>query len=1611
MAHSSRSHPTEDAPEPELTPEAHWPHAAPWCKAKLDLESIEPLAVRVLARGLLSQRLVAFVGAGVSAAYGRMTWPGLMEALWDRIDEDTKRSESARSVWEAVSKALWDQKKAKFLEHGDHAVKAQVIANALQLLPRETPANELAESIEQQAEPLQQEAKWQLADFHGFVDWIVKDVTPSSSPKDALDQRKTDLDAARKAIEYERPESVGLTKVLNVLKNNFTAHKPGAPSPRDLRNELIKALAWQSTQRDSPLRLLAIEWGIRRFITTNYDGEIERGLCAAGFMPTVNGAPEVQGNQYSVLNFGRHETGQALRFALEGPRRHAAVLHLHGDVADARSLIVTESHYQQLYLDDHPVRDLVNNTTFANFAANPVLFVGSDVSEDDVLRPMRQFMSAEGHRSDRMAVALFTSWRGKHDRACRRAQLWLKYGVYSIDVGRAETASGPSAKDDDELWLVRLLTLQMAFKRAKGARAKSKVADGLQLLGSPISIEGVEVAEHQELKLNERLQALIDSVRSLQNVGKNDPAIGRVEVMFDITVSWISSCFVCAKLIDLHRRATRVIEEDARLALPFIRRYDPPPNRKGTSGREPVVYRRHGVMLSHPVFAGRFQHVAPQSKAVFDEHIGELCQAIQSNPAYRRRTGRRILIVCAARGHGKGGQFDRLLETNRSAAGTTDRPHLDQLLKALQGYGGGLSAPGYAAARVVHANLSFSNELGPIISQVIGVMAGMAPRSGLAESTDQIEMLGRAMHGLSTPGANGRLLLVLGNAGVLFDADGKPKNGQIRRVMRTLLSPRFDRARLDIIMYVGESQMPEDQRIAPDNAATLPARQAAELRTQGQTQDLRRRRRLHRLNIEGQQPNDGPILVHALGKTRVSELAQAYFPGLSTVVGWLLPDGPHPPSGATRFPPKSSEPDELARALYFATGGSRLAQTLLLAWFEASVASNPAPEAGQAHGHRLIHEACASLRSAPAGSAVEAVVEYVLDRWASWHQLRHRLPPSALPGRVSLYRDRGAARLPRIVQALSDPLTPIGWKLATELLWHLSAFSHPVEPDVLLACPLVRAAADKLCEPKTKLGGIAATASECVTASLELLVHWCLVFRIERRPMPETPQTATCPGAPGQDPQQRIRYTLHRHIQRHFVCLMGGRNVETTAWDQFTTTVYASLPDEAPSLRPEVHQALVDVVQELTGYPAPHIRAAKQSVPSKRDSGAADVGFMVGEADRIRAAYYLVRSTYSLGVVSHLDSSPADRGAAPGHLEQYRRLVRWIIHAARYWERRHRIGRTSPGKPPDDEKHIAHGWCTAEQSLGIFYPGELIWLYNECGVISLAQGKLHDAEQLLTMAETAARMVESDNTGSLHTRIRIHSALVQIERGRPQRARNMLVPIANRRNGHPVPPLIARFYLGLVEHLGGNYASALDCYDEALRGLRKEGRARATAFVLMYQADVQYGLKKHDIDKALATADEAISLAQQGGHEDLRVAATLARIRICIDAGRTDNENIFEHLSFAQRYAVLMDIPRLACDARELRARMLMRQGELHLSANDATAGLEIAAMYDLKLKKAHGLLTLSEILHRRGETASARSLASMGREIAVACDYFACVRGFKELELTLSRKAAANGS
>jgi SIR2-like domain len=1413
----------------------HWPYAADYCKSILDLDNLEDHAVRILARGLQTQRLVGFVGAGASMAYGRLTWSGLMSALWGAIQTFAAENEQSASAkaWKRIRETLWPKGERDFLDYSDHALKSQILSDMMQLSASAAGGGTWP-TERAGAERLQQETKRLLETFHGFVERLVQDLFPDFASKiDITDGQVVfaapDPQGSRRRRDAAQEPAYqggrGLAGVLDILHATFNA-LPRATAD-SMRADLVQALSEQSIGLDSPIRHLALDWSIRRFITTNYDSEIERALTALDFVKRDRGRAEARANQFDSLNFSRNATGQALRFALEGPRRHASVLHLHGDIHDAASLIVTESHYQRLYLDDHPLRDLVNNATQANFAANPLLFVGSDVSEDDVLRPMREFMSGVGHRRDRMAVALFVTTKEQAKRAQRRVQLLLKHGVHAIDVGVAREVGRPNPTG--EPWLYRLHEQLVAFRKLvkpdPGTTAPKDLPASLQGILIELRklervnvVEGISVGKGHELYFLGRFDKLLER---LAQDGSEEPgtfAFNRLVALFENTFNWIAGCFLCAKLVELRRRAVEALDDDAKLALSYERPGSEPlesnpqvPSENPTNPQlRPLRLRkRHAVLLDHRELVARFSRIhqdseAPQADSTFDEGIGRLCKAITDEPGFKGYGGRRVIIACAARGYGKGGQFDRLVARTVDPAKPTrdgdasEREHLVKLLQTLGGYEG--PQPGeFGDALVFHANMSFSNELGPIISQVTRLLWEASGSAPTPECSDQMELLERALRALSARPRRSRLLIILGNAGVLYDAEGHPKNGQIRRVMRQLLSLRFRHAPIDILMYVGESQIPAYLREAPKREdhgeagdGDEPFARGDDLFTPADEIDQRLRRRLERLNIKTRtRPNEHTI-VHALKHSRVSDLATAYFNGLSIAMGWTTVNTGGKPPTSSRFPPKYSLSDRLARSLYLATGGSRYAQTIVLALLDAAdfdtgsePGAPPRHEAPAPEPRELLGDVLTALNGPPSGSAIETAIEFVLDRWASWHLLGKPIRRESLP---TLRGESDA--LVKMMREMTDPPTPEGWDLAAELLWHLGAFSHPVERGVLLSCPRIQVALRDMKGLKKKLSLADLDGSDelLVEATLELLAHWCLIFRIAPRPLPSG--LTEDPALGHRYQTARYRYTPHRHMQRHLLRMMGGRNVEPTQWDQFTTTMYASLPDESPSLRTDVHRSLTEVVHTLTDYPGID---AQLPAPSGSGGKAGDIRAMVLHADRIRAAYYLARSTYSPGVISHLAPDEAADATHLGHMEQYRRLVRWITHAARYWEREY--GQETGAKPTEAAKK----WADGDEPRGIFYPGELIWLYNECGVISLAQGKLHDAEHLLTMAERAARLVEGDDSGSLHTRVRIHSALVQIERGRPHRARLMLAPIANRRNGHPVPPLIAETYLGLVE--------------------------------------------------------------------------------------------------------------------------------------------------------------------------------------------------------------------
>jgi hypothetical protein len=100
----------------------HWPHAEEHARTHFNTEQIESHALRILARGVRSHRLVAFVGAGASMAYGRLTWTALMDKLAAPLFSKSNRPEEvAKPIFE-----LWEDSLEKFRAESDHPLKAEI---------------------------------------------------------------------------------------------------------------------------------------------------------------------------------------------------------------------------------------------------------------------------------------------------------------------------------------------------------------------------------------------------------------------------------------------------------------------------------------------------------------------------------------------------------------------------------------------------------------------------------------------------------------------------------------------------------------------------------------------------------------------------------------------------------------------------------------------------------------------------------------------------------------------------------------------------------------------------------------------------------------------------------------------------------------------------------------------------------------------------------------------------------------------------------------------------------------------------------------------------------------------------------------------------------------------------------------------------------------------------------------------------------------------------------------------------------------------------------------------------------------------------------------------
>ncbi|EFL87442.1 SIR2 family protein [Ahrensia sp. R2A130] len=568
-----------------------------------------------------------------------------------------------------------------------------------------------------------------------------------------------------------------------------------------------------------------------------------------------------------------------------------------------------------------------------------------------------------------------------------------------------------------------------------------------------------------------------------------------------------------------------------------------------------------------------------------------------------------------------------------------------------------------------------------------------------------------------------------------------------------------------------------------------------------------------------------------------------------------------------------------------------------------------------------------------------------------------------------------------------EPLHRVGvpavdMRLHHILLRHLAVIGTPTSVDVLVRAPQMRKYFDTLPSPPVL------PRSLLILQALDALVRRGLVFQIAPHPrlkrldkmlkQPKTGEEKLHKAHFGnREPDNEARYALHRLVQLHVMRKLGAEPYEFGELNPFAPSLFASMPAELPRLNYEGYSFLNELVSSLSQYPDTSLKdpASGRWVFDKAPTAT--------RVQALRAALSIVRSSFSVAVVSRFDdyvSGPGghDRKPPRGFFETHRIQLRWIIRKA--WELLQWVD-----SPEFDLRDYRPDSINGYKQINACYRDEIVWLYNECGLICLTQGNLRDAAALLRQAISMNADIEvGDQGGPQHNRISLNLAITLIDRGRLRSADRRLTDIIDSevRSGHGDSRVaaIATGYRGLVYHMRGGFDDATILYKEALKRLRVFNDSRACSIFSRHQSDLHR--LRRDYSKAARLIQDSVGFAETGGHEDMVHRSRLAQIKLERERAKENTDgppplgDAFDRISKIEDYAEIMEMPTLACECLLIRAELLLDQGETVLAGSLSAQAMALARSNDMGLRLNIAMSVHARVLIKRGKLrAAARQL------------------------------------
>jgi tetratricopeptide (TPR) repeat protein len=206
-----------------------------------------------------------------------------------------------------------------------------------------------------------------------------------------------------------------------------------------------------SAQRSSPGTLgvdvnpyeALLQFPIYRFITTNYDLELEHAIARNSPEELVRMGFAQGVAKESRLSFTQTDDYvlQLSSFPLGLRDRIPTVFHCHGRYDEPDSMIITERDYQKWYLRDTPPGRAFRQNMELLFGSNPILFVGFSMSDNDLLHALRLLSAAEPSRERPRTRSLFALLPNSGDDLADRDRddlLLERYRVHVIPYAPSE---------------------------------------------------------------------------------------------------------------------------------------------------------------------------------------------------------------------------------------------------------------------------------------------------------------------------------------------------------------------------------------------------------------------------------------------------------------------------------------------------------------------------------------------------------------------------------------------------------------------------------------------------------------------------------------------------------------------------------------------------------------------------------------------------------------------------------------------------------------------------------------------------------------------------------------------------------------------------------------------------------------------------------------------------------------------------------------------------------------------------------------------------------------------------------------------------------------------